>query len=93
METIRQFAEEQLVARGDAGCAGCALIRNGKPTRSWWDAHDNANRMSGSTQLANLRAVLRAADHGDLGAAAIALRVLPPRAALESTNPSSAGNS
>ena len=75
LETIRQFAEDQLVAGGEA--SEMAPIRgtspNTKPT-SWacGTAPASVRRMTGfSVELANLRTAFRwAADHGDLDAAA-----------------------
>jgi predicted ATPase/class 3 adenylate cyclase len=79
LETIRQFAEEQLVARGEAATVRSAHARHFAQRETdlmaLWDtprqreAHDWL-----ATELANLRTAFRwAADHGDLdGAAAIA---------------------
>ena len=79
LETIRQFAEEQLVACGEAAEVRAAHARHFagvKPT-SWpfGTAPASARRYDWfATELANLRTAFRwAADHGDLdGAAAIA---------------------
>src|SRR5246127_2941702 len=76
LETIRQFAEEQLVARGEASESRAAHSRDfaGREAdiRALWDsprqreAHDWFK-----VELANLRTAFRwAADHGDLDAAA-----------------------
>jgi hypothetical protein len=79
LETIRQFAEEQLVARGEAATVRSAHARHFAQRETdliaLWDSprqrevHDWL-----ATELANLRTAFRwAADHGDLdGAAAIA---------------------
>ncbi len=77
LETIRQFAEEQLVASGDgaprSGPRMPATSPGVKPT-SWpcGTAPDSATSYDWfSTELANLRTAFRwAADHGDLDTAA-----------------------
>ena len=77
LETIRQFAEEQLVARGEAprrsGPRTRATSPDGKPT-SWpcGTAPDSVRPTTGSAiELANLRTAFRwAADHDDLDVAA-----------------------
>jgi predicted ATPase len=76
LETIRQFAEEQLVARGEAAIVRSAHARHFAQRETdivaLWDsprqreAHDWF-----ATELANLRTAFRwAADHGDLDSAA-----------------------
>ena len=79
LETIRQFAEEQLVARGDAEDARAAHSRyfagREADLLELWDGPRQRESYEWFTlELANLRAGFRwAADHGDLdGAAAIA---------------------
>ena len=81
LETIRQFAEDQLAAdgpgRGDPRCARAILRQPAKPTCSpCGTVRGNARPTSGSpVELANLRTAFRwAADQDDLDtAAAIAL--------------------
>ena len=79
LETIRQFAEEQLVARGDAEDARAAHSRyfagREADLLELWDGPRQRESYEWfNLELANLRAAFRwAADHGDLdGAAAIA---------------------
>ena len=77
LETIRQFAEEQLVARGDGG----ATVRTAHARyfaeretdiMALWDSPRQREAYDWFTaELANLRAAFRwAADHGDLDVAA-----------------------
>ncbi len=76
LETIRQFAEEQLVARGEASEARAAHSRYfaGRETEimSLWDSPRQREAYNWFTvELANLRTAFRwAADHGDLDVAA-----------------------
>jgi predicted ATPase len=76
LETIRQFAEEQLVARGEASEIRAAHSRYfaGRETdiMDLWDSPRQREAYDWFTvELANLRAAFRwAADHGDLDAAA-----------------------
>ena len=76
LETIRQFAEEQLVARGEA------IGDSGRPSRYFagreadilalWDSPRQREAYDWfATELANLRTAFRwAADHNDLDVAA-----------------------
>jgi predicted ATPase len=76
LETIRQFAEEQLVARGEASeiRAAHAHYFAGRETdiMDLWDSPRQGEAYDWFTvELANLRAAFRwAADHGDLDAGA-----------------------
>ena len=76
LETIRQFAEEQLVARGEASEIRAAHSRYfaGRETDilALWDSPRQREAYDWFTlELANLRTAFRwAADHGDLDAAA-----------------------
>jgi tetratricopeptide (TPR) repeat protein len=76
LETIRQFAEEQLVARGDASEAGDAHARHfaGKEADilALWDSPRQREAYDWfAIELANLRTAFRwAADQGDLDVAA-----------------------
>jgi len=76
LETIRQFAEEQLVASGAATEARAAHARNfaGRETdiMAVWDSPRQREAYTWfSAELANLRTAFRwAADHGDLDVAA-----------------------
>jgi hypothetical protein len=76
LETIRQFAEEQLVARGDATEVRDAHARHfaGRETdiMALWDSHRQRQAYTWFTaEQANLRTAFRwAADHGDLDVAA-----------------------
>ena len=76
LETIRQFAEEQLVARGEATEARDAHARYfaGKEAEvlALWDSpRQREAYVWFSSELANLRSAFRwAADHGDLDTAA-----------------------
>ena len=76
LETIRQFAEEQLVARGEASEVRAAHSRYfaGRETDilALWDSPRQREAYDWFTiELANLRTAFRwAADHGDLDAAA-----------------------
>ena len=76
LETIRQFAEEQLVARGDPSEAGDAHARHfaGKEADilALWDSPRQREAYDWfAIELANLRTAFRwAADQGDLDAAA-----------------------
>jgi predicted ATPase/class 3 adenylate cyclase len=76
LETIRQFAEEQLVARGEASEIRAAHSRYfaGRETdiMALWDSPRQREAFDWFTvELANLRTAFRwAADHGDLDAAA-----------------------
>ena len=77
LETIRQFAEEQLVARGEATEASSGAPRVTSPIakpKSWgrWDSPRQREAYQWfATELANLRTAFRwAADHGDLDVAA-----------------------
>jgi predicted ATPase len=79
LETIRQFAEEQLVASGDADETRTAHARyfaeRERPLLALWDSsRQRAAYEWFATEVANLRAAFRwAANRGDLeGAAAIA---------------------
>jgi tetratricopeptide (TPR) repeat protein len=76
LETIRQFAEEQLVARGEASEIRAAHSRHYAAREADIMALWNSPRQSDaydwfSVELANLRTAFRwAADHGDLDVAA-----------------------
>jgi predicted ATPase len=76
LETIRQFAEEQLVARGEADTVRTAHARyfTGCETEilALWDSPRQREAYDWfTTELANLRTAFRwAADHGDLDVAA-----------------------
>ena len=76
LETIRQFAEEQLVARGEADETRTAHARHfaGREADilALWDSPRQREAYTWfATELANLRTAFRwAADHGDLDAAA-----------------------
>jgi predicted ATPase len=76
LETIRQFAEEQLVARDDAAEVRTAHARNfagrAADIMVLWDSPRQREAYDWFTvELANLRSAFRwAADHGDLDAAA-----------------------
>ena len=76
LETIRQFAEEQLVAqrRGHRGRTAHARYFAGRETdiMALWDSPRQRDAYAWfTTELANLRTAFRwAADHGDLDAAA-----------------------
>jgi predicted ATPase/class 3 adenylate cyclase len=76
LETIRQFAEEQLVARGEASEVRAAHSRYfaGREADIWarWDSPRQREAYAWFTvEFANLRTAFRwAADHGDLDAAA-----------------------
>jgi predicted ATPase len=76
LETIRQFAEEQLVARGDAGKLRSAhaqyFARCEAAVMNIWDGPRQPEAYDWfSTELPNLRGAFRwAADRGDLDAAA-----------------------
>ncbi len=76
LETIRQFAEEQLVARGEADEVRTAHARYfaGRETdiMALWDSPRQREAYDWFTaELANLRTAFRwAADHGDLDVAA-----------------------
>ena len=76
LETIRQFAEEQLVARGEATEVRTAHARYfaGRETDilALWDSPRQREAYTWfTTELANLRTAFRwAADHGDLDTAA-----------------------
>jgi predicted ATPase len=76
LETIRQFAEEQLVASGSADEARAAHARHfaGREADilALWDSPRQLDAYIWfTTELANLRTAFRwAADHGDLDAAA-----------------------
>jgi predicted ATPase len=76
LETIRQFAEEQLVARGEASQIRAAHSRHfaGREAdiMALWDSPRQREAYAWFTiELANLRAAFRwAADHGDLDVAA-----------------------
>ena len=76
LETIRQFAEEQLVARGEATEVRTAHARYfaGRETdiMALWDSPRQREAYDWfAAELANLRTAFRwAADHGDLDAAA-----------------------
>jgi hypothetical protein len=75
LETIRQFAEDQLVASGDAGSARAALAgyfaRCEADVMALWDSPRQREAYEWfAAELANLRAAFRwAADNGDLDAA------------------------
>ena len=77
LETIRQFAEEQLVARGEASEIRAAHSRyfagREADIMALWDSPRQREAYDWFTiELANLRAAFRwAADHGDLDAAAV----------------------
>jgi len=94
LETIRQFAEEQLVARGEASEIRAAT-RTTSPGRETdimdlWDSPRQREAYDWFTvELANLRTAFRwAADHGDLDAGS-ASRRMPPFSPLisKTTNP------
>jgi predicted ATPase len=94
LETIRQFAEEQLVARGTATEARTAHARHfaGREPDilALWDSPRQREAYEWFTaELANLRKAFRwAADHGDLDAgAAIATYVMFLGSAVESYEP------
>jgi hypothetical protein len=76
LETIRQFAEEQLVARGEASEIRAAHSRyfagREADIMARWDSpHQREAYAWFTVELANLRTAFRwAADHGDLDAAA-----------------------
>ena len=76
LETIRQFAEEQLVARGEASEIRAAHSRyfaeREADIMALWDSPRQREAYDWFTaELANLRTAFRwAADHGDLDAAA-----------------------
>ncbi|HEY6574783.1 MAG TPA: NB-ARC domain-containing protein, partial [Mycobacterium sp.] len=76
LETIRQFAEDQLVARGDADEARTAHARYfaacGTDVLALWDGPRQREAYTWfATELANLRTAFRwAADRGDLDVAA-----------------------
>jgi hypothetical protein len=76
LETIRQFAEEQLVARGEASEIRAAHSRyfagREADILALWDSpHQREAYDWFSVELANLRTAFRwAADHGDLDVAA-----------------------
>ena len=79
LETIREFAEEQLVARGEAEKARAAHVRHfarsATDVLAVWDSPNQREAYAWfAAELANLRAAFRwAADHDDLdGAVAIA---------------------
>jgi tetratricopeptide (TPR) repeat protein len=94
LETIRQFAEEQLIARG---AAAEALTAHGRhfagrepDILALWDSPRQREAYEWFTvELANLRKAFRwAADHGDLdAAAAIAIYVMFLGSAVESYEP------
>jgi predicted ATPase len=94
LETIRQFAEDQLVARGQATEIRTAHARYfaGRETDilALWDSPRQREAYKWFTvELANLRSAFRwAADHGDLdAAAAIATYVMFLGSATESYEP------
>jgi predicted ATPase len=94
LETIRQFAEEQLVARGAAAEAATAHARHfaGREPDilALWDSPRQQEAYKWFTvELANLRKAFRwAADHGELdAAAAIATYVMFLGSATESYEP------
>ncbi len=76
LETIRQFAEEKLVARGDADAASSAHARHFADREAEimavWDSPRQREAYTWfATELANLRTAFRwAADHDDLDIAA-----------------------
>ena len=76
LETIRQFAEEQLVARGEASEVRAAHARyfagREADILALWDSPRQREAYDWFTvELANLRTAFRwAADHGDLDVAA-----------------------
>ena len=76
LETIRQFAEEQLVAAGEADEMRAAHARyfagREADVLALWDSPRQREAYTWFTvELANLRAAFRwAADHGDLDSAA-----------------------
>jgi predicted ATPase len=76
LETIRQFAEEQLVARGEASQIRATHSRyfagHEADILALWDSPNQREAYDWfTTELANLRTAFRwAADHGDLDAAA-----------------------
>jgi predicted ATPase/class 3 adenylate cyclase len=94
LETIRQFAEEELVARGAAAEARAAHARHFAEREpdvlALWDSPQQREAYEWFTaELANLRKAFRwAADHGDLdAAAAIAVYVMFLGSAVESYEP------
>jgi predicted ATPase len=94
LETIRQFAEAQLLARGEAAEARTAHARHfaGRETDilALWDGPRQRDAYTWFTvELANLRKAFRwAADHGDLdAAAAIATYVMFLGSGVESYEP------
>jgi predicted ATPase len=94
LETIRQFAEEELVARGRAVDARTAHARHFAEREpdilALWDSPQQREAYEWFTaELPNLRKAFRwAADHGDLdAAAAIAIYVMFLGSAVESYEP------
>ncbi|MDT7759582.1 MAG: hypothetical protein QOH27_5480 [Mycobacterium sp.] len=83
LETIRQFAEEQLVAKGDADSARAAHARHFAECETdllvMWDSPDQRQAYEWFTvELANLRTAFRwAADHGHLDVAAVIATYAP----------------